>query len=256
MPREIRSRPRAGRKGGFHDARRAAFKTCPEAEKRENTVWEKTNSTASRKIQLKHFRPDFTGRTRQQKTKPLTSALCQRVGQFKDLLYANARPCLIIFQGMDSGSGKDGAGKRVLEFVNPAGVETTNFKVPSAEERAPTAFLAGAQGHSPLRTLHFQLLPLRGGSIARVGTGSGKHLEESLRPDQFVRGNADGKRDRDPQVFLHINQQGGAGRRAEGPPLIVNWKFQKEDLTCASGRFGQKADDAINQLHTWTCART
>jgi PPK2 family polyphosphate:nucleotide phosphotransferase len=33
-------------------------------------------------------------------------------------------------------SGKDGSIRRVLEFVNPAGIETANFKVPSDEERA------------------------------------------------------------------------------------------------------------------------
>jgi PPK2 family polyphosphate:nucleotide phosphotransferase len=42
---------------------------------------------------------------------------------------------LLLFQGMDA-SGKDGAVKQVLAQINPAGVETANFKVPSAEERA------------------------------------------------------------------------------------------------------------------------
>src|SRR6185369_13238908 len=31
-------------------------------------------------------------------------------------------------------SGKDGAAKRVLECVNPSGIETTDFKAPSSEE--------------------------------------------------------------------------------------------------------------------------
>ncbi len=33
-------------------------------------------------------------------------------------------------------SGKDGAGKRILQFVTPAGVETANFKTPTSEELA------------------------------------------------------------------------------------------------------------------------
>ena len=33
-------------------------------------------------------------------------------------------------------SGKDGSVRSLLEYVNPAGIETANFKVPSSEERA------------------------------------------------------------------------------------------------------------------------
>ena len=54
----------------------------------------------------------------------------------QQLLYANARHAvLLIFQGMDA-SGKDGAIRTVLQYVNPTGVETANFKVPSTEEAA------------------------------------------------------------------------------------------------------------------------
>lgn len=54
----------------------------------------------------------------------------------QDLLYANSTHTLVlIFQGLDA-SGKDGAVRGVLKHVNPSGVETANFKVPSAEERA------------------------------------------------------------------------------------------------------------------------
>src|SRR5262245_24248896 len=69
-------------------------------------------------------------------TKEKATKLALRIGEMQDLLYATSRHAvLLIFQGMDA-SGKDGAVRRVLEHVNPAGVETANFKVPSDEERA------------------------------------------------------------------------------------------------------------------------
>jgi quercetin dioxygenase-like cupin family protein len=60
----------------------------------------------------------------------------ERIGVLQQLLYANSsHAILLLFQGMDA-SGKDGSVRSVLSHVNPAGVETANFKVPSDEERA------------------------------------------------------------------------------------------------------------------------
>jgi PPK2 family polyphosphate:nucleotide phosphotransferase len=88
------------------------------------------------KIRLKDFNPAYCNGLEKEATRAQTIKWGRRIGELQEYLYANARQSLIImFQGMDA-SGKDGAVKRVLEFVNPAGVETTNFKGPSAEERA------------------------------------------------------------------------------------------------------------------------
>jgi len=90
----------------------------------------------TRKIRLRDFDPAFAGDRDKAETKEKTTALGQRIGALQELLYANStHAVLLIFQGMDA-SGKDGSVRRVLEFVNPAGVETANFKVPSDEERA------------------------------------------------------------------------------------------------------------------------
>jgi PPK2 family polyphosphate:nucleotide phosphotransferase len=87
-------------------------------------------------IKLKHFSPDYHGDLDKEKTKRLTEQLGQRIGDLQQLLYANStHSVLLIFQGMDA-SGKDGVVRSVLKFVNPAGVETANFKVPSAIESA------------------------------------------------------------------------------------------------------------------------
>src|SRR6058998_3191171 len=87
-------------------------------------------------IRLKDFDPDHCGALDKDGTREKTTQLCRRIGELQDLLYANATHSLIILlQGMDC-SGKDGTGRRVLESVQPAGVQTTNFKAPSAEELA------------------------------------------------------------------------------------------------------------------------
>lgn len=88
------------------------------------------------KIQLRRFPTDDCGGLDKQKTKVENARLGERLGELQQLLYANStHSVLLIFQGMDA-SGKDGSVRSLLEYVNPAGIETANFKVPSSEERA------------------------------------------------------------------------------------------------------------------------
>ncbi len=88
------------------------------------------------KICLADFDPHYHGGLDKDKTKLKTAAFAQRIGELQNLLYANSRHAvLLLFQGMDA-SGKDGAVKHILQEINPAGVETANFKIPSSEERA------------------------------------------------------------------------------------------------------------------------
>lgn len=88
------------------------------------------------RIKLRRFDPGYCGRRDKAATKARTEKLGRRIGDLQPLLYANARHAvLLIFQGMDA-SGKDGSIRTVLQYVNPAGVQTANFKVPSAEEAA------------------------------------------------------------------------------------------------------------------------
>lgn len=88
------------------------------------------------RIKLNQFDPGFAGRRDKEQTKEEVGRLRLRIDELQQLLYANSNQAvLLVFQGMDAG-GKDGAIRSVLHEVNPAGVETTNFKVPSEEERA------------------------------------------------------------------------------------------------------------------------
>ena len=87
-------------------------------------------------IDLRRFDPGYCGGRDKAATRRQTEKLGRRIGDLQQLLYANSRHAvLLIFQGMDA-SGKDGAIRTVLQYVNPTGVETANFKVPSAEEAA------------------------------------------------------------------------------------------------------------------------
>src|SRR5688500_17127750 len=88
------------------------------------------------KIKLVDFDPAYCAGRNKDETKGAAQSFAKRIGELQELLYANSdRAVLLVFQGLDA-SGKDGAIRKVLHYVNPAGVETANFKVPSAEERA------------------------------------------------------------------------------------------------------------------------
>jgi PPK2 family polyphosphate:nucleotide phosphotransferase len=88
------------------------------------------------KIKLADFDAGYSADLDKKKTKKRTRKCEKRIAELQELFYANSRQALLlIFQGLDA-SGKDGAIRSVLHYVNPAGVETAYFKVPSAEERA------------------------------------------------------------------------------------------------------------------------
>lgn len=186
------------------------------------------------KIKLKHFDPAYCGHREKAETKEHTDKLGRRLGELQQLLYANSRHAvLLLFQGMDA-SGKDGSVRTVLQYVNPAGVETANFKVPSAEELA----------HDYLWRIH-HAVPRRG----NIGVFNRSHYESVLaervlglvpkkvwsrRYEQIV----DFERmlvANDVLVlkfYLHISRDEQAARfkeRLSNPEK--NWKFSHADLT-------------------------
>src|SRR5688572_12068966 len=87
-------------------------------------------------IKLKDFATDDCGGLEKAKAKPAWKKCAKRIGKLQELLFAESRHAvLLLFQGLDA-SGKDGAIRNVLHYVDPAGVETANFKVPSTVEKA------------------------------------------------------------------------------------------------------------------------
>src|SRR5678816_96884 len=88
------------------------------------------------KIKLSDFDPAYCAGMKKEDAKKTTRKNARRIEELQELLYANStHAVLLVFQGLDA-SGKDGAIRKVLRHVNPAGVETAYFKVPSAEEKA------------------------------------------------------------------------------------------------------------------------
>ena len=207
------------------------------------------------RIRLRDFDPDDCGGGDKDETRDKTRKLCQRLGELQHLLYANATHAVILLlQGMD-GSGKDSTGASVLEFVTPAGVQTTNFKAPSAEELA----------HDFLWRVH-KAVPRYG----CIGLFNRSHYEDvlivrvlGLQPekvwrDRYDQINAFEKLLSNNRVvllkfFLHISKEEQAERfreRLDNP--TKHWKFSVADLKMRErwGDFQRAYEDAINRCST------
>ncbi|MDB6115371.1 MAG: Polyphosphate:nucleotide phosphotransferase, family [Lacunisphaera sp.] len=185
------------------------------------------------RIKLRRFDPGYSGGRDKAGTKKRVEELGLKIAELQELLYANAtRAILLLFQGMDA-SGKDGAIRTVLHYVNPAGVETANFKVPSAEERA----------HDYLWRIH-KAIP----RLGNIGVFNRSHYEAVLV--ERVQGITGGRecRRRYAEIidfermlvangvvvlkfYLHLSRAEQAARlkeRLTNPKK--NWKFSVADL--------------------------
>jgi PPK2 family polyphosphate:nucleotide phosphotransferase len=215
----------------------------------------KQSLKAAPPIRLKDFAPDYHEGLDKAETREETTRLCRRIGELQELLYANASHALVILlQGVDT-SGKDGAARQVLEFVTPTGVETANFKVPSAEERA----------HDFLWRIH-KALPRYG----NIGIFNRSHYEDvlvvrvmKLAPEKVWRTrydqiNAFERHLAENRIlllkfFLHISRKEQRKRleaRLEDPRK--HWKFEGGDLRMRAlwPQFQKAYEDAINRCST------
>ena len=206
-------------------------------------------------VRLKDFDPAFCGNLDKDETRENTARLCQRIGELQELLNADASHALVILlQGMDT-SGKDGAAQRVLEFVNPAGVETTSFKSPSREELA----------HDFLWRIHHRV-PRYG----NIGVFNRSHYEDvlivrvlKLQPEKVWRARYDQINAFEKHLtanrvillkfFLHISKDEQAKRlqsRLDNPRK--NWKFEKADLAIRARwpDFQKAYEDVLNRCST------
>ncbi|MEO7599554.1 MAG: PPK2 family polyphosphate kinase [Opitutus sp.] len=204
------------------------------------------------KIKLKHFDPGYLGGLDKDKTKKTNDELAHRIGELQELLYANQNHSVVLlFQGMDA-SGKDGSVRRVLEQVNPAGVEVANFKVPSEEERA----------HDYLWRVH-QAVPRYG----NIGVFNRSHYEAVLvervreivprkvwsqRYEQIVAWEKMLAENRVVllKFFLHLSREEQAERfRARLDDPRKNWKFSAADLQVRKewDKYQSAYEDMINR---------
>ncbi len=207
------------------------------------------------RIRLRDFDPDYCGGLEKEVAREKTRELCDRIGELQDLLYANATHAVIVLlQGMDC-SGKDGTGRRVLEFVEPAGVQTTNFKAPSAEETAHD-FLWRVHKAAPrygciglFNRSHYEdvlivrVLGLQPKKVWRVRYKQINAFEKLLADNRVVL----------LKFFLHISKEEQAQRLRERlNNRKKHWKFAVADLEMRKrwSDFQQAYEDAINRCST------
>lgn len=185
------------------------------------------------KIKLKRFDPHYSGGREKNATKKETEKLGEKIDHLQRLLYANSsHALLLLFQGLDA-SGKDGSVRSVLRYVNPAGVETANFKVPSEEEKAHP-FLWRVDKALPrygnigvFNRSHYEaVLVERVLGIVPKSIWS-RRYREIVEWEQMLTAN----RVLLLKFFLHISRDEQAERfreRLENPRK--NWKFSAADL--------------------------
>jgi PPK2 family polyphosphate:nucleotide phosphotransferase len=88
-----------------------------------------------REIRLAKIDPAETAGYSKSDSTEQISCLREKLAELQEALYAeHQRSLLIVVQGMDTG-GKDGAIKNLCLGLDPNGVQLTNFKYPTAEER-------------------------------------------------------------------------------------------------------------------------
>jgi PPK2 family polyphosphate:nucleotide phosphotransferase len=159
--------------------------------------------------------------------------LRERLACLQEALYAeHSRSVLIVVQGMDT-SGKDGAIKNLCLGLDPNGVQLTNFKYPTAEER----------DHDFLWRVH-KAAPRKGA----VALWNRSHYEDVLVPLVHGEITKEAWRERCADInafekllsdngvtilkfFLHISHEEQRCRleaRLKEPDKL--WKFNLEDL--------------------------
>ncbi|EEF58284.1 polyphosphate kinase 2 family protein [Pedosphaera parvula] len=207
------------------------------------------------KIRLSNFKPDYRAGMSKEEAREQTTKLCFRIAELQQLLYANSNHSLIILlQGMDT-SGKDGAGKRVLEFVPPSGVETTSFKVPSSEELAHDYLWRAHKavpryGHFGVfnRSYYEDVLVVRVMDLVPKPVWKARYeqinsFEKLLSDNNYIV----------LKFFLHISKEEQAARlRARIEDPTKNWKFEESDLEMRKhwDDFQEAYEDAINKCST------
>ena len=160
-------------------------------------------------------------------------SLRERLAKLQEALFAeHERSLLIVVQAMDTG-GKDGAIKNLCHGLDPNGVQLTNFKYPTAEER----------DHDFLWRVH-KAAPRKGS----VGLWNRSHYEDVLVPLVHGEISKEAWRDRCNDIiafeklltnngvtilkfFLHISKEEQKCRleaRLKEPDKL--WKFNPGDL--------------------------
>ena len=208
-----------------------------------------------REIQLATIDPAETAGHSKSDSADRISCLREKLAELQEALYAeHQRSVLIVVQGMDT-SGKDGAIKNLCLGLDPNGVQLTNFKYPTAEERDHD-FLWRVHKAAPRKGAvalwnrsHYEdvLVPLVHGEITREewrARCADINAFEKLLSDNGVT---------ILKFFLHISKEEQKGRleaRLKEPHKL--WKFNLADLKERRlwNDYQMAYDDVINSCTT------
>ena len=187
------------------------------------------------KIRLADYDPDDTSLAPggKEETEGASDALCSRIDELQELLFAEHRhKLLVVLQGMDT-SGKDGTVRHVMRSVSPQSVRVTAFKKPTEVEL----------DHDYLWRVH-AATPGNG----EIGIFNRSHYEEvlvvrvhALVPEEVWKKRYEQIRDFEKMLaqngatilkfFLHISREEQRKRlqkRLDDPKK--RWKFQHGDI--------------------------
>jgi PPK2 family polyphosphate:nucleotide phosphotransferase len=207
-------------------------------------------------IRLRDIDPDDTGtyRSKDEAAERL-GELRDRLGDLKEALYAeDKRSLLLIFQAMDTG-GKDGAVKNLLTGIDPAGIQITSFKAPTATELSHD-FLWRVHAAAPERgnigvwnRSHYEdVLIVRVHNL--IDRKTWLHRYEDINHFEKMLSNSGIKI---LKFFLHISkgeQKKRLQARLDDP--TKHWKFNAGDLQERTkwNEYQEAYDDAINACTT------
>ena len=181
--------------------------------------------------------------------------LREKLAELQEALYAeHQRSVLIVVQGMDT-SGKDGAIKNLCLGLDPNGVQLTNFKYPTAEERDHD-FLWRVHKAAPRKgsvalwnRSHYEdvLVPLVHGEISREAWRA--RCADINAFEKLLIGNGATIL----KFFLHISREEQKSRleaRLKEPHKL--WKFNLADLQERRlwDDYQMAYDDVINSCTT------
>ncbi len=168
-----------------------------------------------------------------EETRIASEALCAKLGDLQELLFAGHRhKLLVVLQGMDT-SGKDGTVRHVMNGVSPQSVRVTSFKKPT-EQEADHDYLwrvhAAAPGKGEIaifnRSHYAEVLVVRVHQLVpekvwKKRYGQIRDFEEMLAENGVTI----------LKFFLHISRDEQRQRlQARLDDATKRWKFQHGDL--------------------------
>ncbi|HSH39009.1 MAG TPA: polyphosphate kinase 2 family protein [Chthoniobacterales bacterium] len=207
------------------------------------------------KVRLADIDPGAKPAASKEEAAERVETLRARLAELQGALYAeHKRSLLMVVQAMDTG-GKDGAIKKICSGLDPNGVQLTNFKVPSSEER----------DHDFLWRIHANA-PRKGS----IGIWNRSHYEDVLVPRVHKQIDEQVWRERCEDInaferllcrngvtllkfFLHISKEEQKARlqaRLRVPQKL--WKFNSGDLKERAlwAEYQRAYEDAINECAT------